>query len=531
MVQDIVNHGNWLFPLRMGSDIPSKPPLFHWLGALISIVRGEATEAAVRFPSALLATLGILSLYFLARRLFNPEIGLWGAVILATSVDYQRLAISARVDMTLALFVTLSLVLFFSLYRGYLAGTLWYYVFFLVLGVGILAKGPVSVILSGMIIVIFLGLRKRWDFLFRLCCHKGVVLAVIVGMLWYGVALVEGGEEFFNRQIVQENVARFFFSGEEGTGHQKPVYYYLPYLLSGGLPWSLFFPFVVVDWFKGKRFSDERSLFFAVWALVVFVFFSLSVGKRSPYLLPVYPPLSLLVAGWFQRSIGIGKGGQIALRLLGVGSLVLAMILLVSIARVVWDSEPAWFLSVFAPALEPRDQANLLIVKEGLVRAGGLFIFFLFFSSVLWISLSCNLWTLHIRALPSRLALISLLSGLLVQNIVIPSIAEARSYGPFMRAVNRVVERDRIYLYSGALDVGSLFFYRGSKIPAVEWSPQEMLENLQRTGDYFIMRKKDWERIEAMNRDVPAPLLESKGSGPDGDARLVLVHGKAKGAD
>ncbi len=78
VVQHIVDQGNWLFPLKMESEIPSKPPLFHWLGAFISIVWGDVTEATVRFPSALLATLGILAVYFLGRKLFGPEIGLLG---------------------------------------------------------------------------------------------------------------------------------------------------------------------------------------------------------------------------------------------------------------------------------------------------------------------------------------------------------------------------------------------------------------------------------------------------------------------
>ncbi|MCH7570705.1 MAG: glycosyltransferase family 39 protein [Deltaproteobacteria bacterium] len=253
--------------MKMESDIPSKPPLFHWLGAFISIVWGDVTEATVRFPSALLATLGILAVYFLGRKLFGPEIGLLGGVILATSMEYQHLAISARVDMTLTLFVTVSLVLFFALYRGYLTGVVWNYVFYLILGVGVLAKGPISLILSGMVIVCFLALRKRWNYLYRLFFHRGAILTVMVALSWYVLALVEGGEEFFNRQIMHENLSRFFISGEGGSGHQKPIYYYLPYLFSEGLPWSLFFPFLLVEWFKGRRFADEGFLFLAVWQI------------------------------------------------------------------------------------------------------------------------------------------------------------------------------------------------------------------------------------------------------------------------
>ncbi len=41
-VQDIVRRGEWLFPLKRATDIPSKPPLFHWSAASVSKVHGQA---------------------------------------------------------------------------------------------------------------------------------------------------------------------------------------------------------------------------------------------------------------------------------------------------------------------------------------------------------------------------------------------------------------------------------------------------------------------------------------------------------
>jgi 4-amino-4-deoxy-L-arabinose transferase-like glycosyltransferase len=52
-VQDIVQRGEWFFPLKRGELIPSKPPLFHWSAALTSRIAGTQTEATIRFPSAL----------------------------------------------------------------------------------------------------------------------------------------------------------------------------------------------------------------------------------------------------------------------------------------------------------------------------------------------------------------------------------------------------------------------------------------------------------------------------------------------
>ncbi|MGE5304822.1 MAG: ArnT family glycosyltransferase, partial [Alphaproteobacteria bacterium] len=75
-VQDIVQRGEWLVPLKRATDIPSKPPLFHWSAALMSRLTGQLNESTIRFPSALYATLGVLVVYLLGRKLFGAEVAL-----------------------------------------------------------------------------------------------------------------------------------------------------------------------------------------------------------------------------------------------------------------------------------------------------------------------------------------------------------------------------------------------------------------------------------------------------------------------
>ena len=232
VVRDIVLNGNWIFPLKLGEQIPSKPPLFHWVGALASLFWGQMTEATVRFPSALFASLGVFLVYYLGRKLYDPLTGLFAGLILATVMVYQMAGVEARVDMTLTFWLTLTLVLFYGLYRGFFKHTLWEYAFFLSAGISVLAKGPVSLVLCVLIVGFFLAVRKRWDLLWKLGSHPGVLVAVAVISLWYGSALWFGGEKFFSLQLVKENFARFFVYDEGGTGHQKPIYYFIPYLFT-----------------------------------------------------------------------------------------------------------------------------------------------------------------------------------------------------------------------------------------------------------------------------------------------------------
>lgn len=525
VVQDITHNGNWLFPRRMGSGVPSKPPLFHWFAAGASVIRGRVTEVTTRLPSAVFATLGVLLLYGLGRKIYDPATGLLGGLILATSVDYSRLAIVARVDMTLTFFLSLGLVLFYLLHSHRLRGIFWTYTFYFILGVGVLAKGPVSLVLIGMTIVVFLGVKKRWSELYGLCFHWGALLTVGIALFWYGMAMVQGGEEFIGRQIIHENLARFFSYGEIGTGHKKPIYYYIPYLFSGGLPWTLLLPFVAIKLFKERQFSDEGTLFLGLWAAVVFIFFSLSGGKRAPYILPLFPPLALITSSWILRTVSVGGWEKFGFRFLAVTSFLVALLFMVSIPKAVWDGDPMWFLSPLASLLKPKDQANLWVIKEGMARTGWLFTVFLLLASVLWLSLSRILWNLQVRSLPWILAGVSILSVLLVQNVVLPTLAGARSYGPFMQEVNRVTEGSRIYLYPGFIDRYSVVFYRGGSIPMVEGPPDRVAGLMRSSGDYFLMGERDWVKILKALGGYQPPVLMSKATGPDGKSRLVLIRG------
>ena len=523
-VQDIVQRGEWLFPLKKATDIPSKPPLFHWSAAVTSLVAGQLSEFTIRFPSAVYATFGVLVLYLFGRRLFGAEIALLGGAILATTMVYQNQALSARVDMTLCFYLTASLVLFYSLYREFLTRQIWYYVFFAVIGVSMLAKGPLGLLLSALVIAAFLALKRRWDLVVKFAFHPGVLLTVLLGAGWYVIALMRGGEGFVDRQLLQENLERFF----GGSGHSHPVYYYIPYLFSQGLPWSLFLPFVLWDSFKNGAFSNHDSLFLKVWFFVMFVFFSISAGKRPVYLLPLYPPLALLTAAWFYRQVtALGRRiyfyRSIAV-VAGVAGLVLFMITLGAL----WNHDPGWFFAPIERLLKPKDRANLVIIRNALATFGWSFTIVSLLSGLLWLSFAGCLWTGKLQSGTKRLVLISILLAFVTRAMVVPVMAEAKSYRAFMAEVNQQVKPgDKLYLYGDSFNSDPVIFYRGGPIDTLK-QPAEVISNKSGSGaQYVIMSQKTWSKISDAYPSLPPPLLKSEGNGPEGDAPLVLFKGRS----
>src|SRR2546428_8128907 len=118
-----INHpGNWILPMPNGNEIPSNPPLTHWLAALVSQAVNELDEFTVRFPSAFFGTAGVLLTYFAGASLWGRGAGLVSAMVLATSFEWRQAGQAARVDITPAL-VMLGAVLFFAYF--YCSGGGW----------------------------------------------------------------------------------------------------------------------------------------------------------------------------------------------------------------------------------------------------------------------------------------------------------------------------------------------------------------------------------------------------------------------
>lgn len=387
-VQDIVQRGEWLFPLKRAAAIPSKPPMFHWTAALTYQFTGVLDEATLRFPSALYATLGVIFLYLLGARLFGAQVGLLGGAILATTMIYQTQAVNARVDMTLCFFVTLSLILFYSIYRGFLNHPLWPYAMYLLVGLATLSKGPLGIVLPGLVIAVFLALKRNWQQFFKFALHPGVLIALVLVVGWYGLAISRGGEGFVNRQLLSENLGRFF----GGSGHSHPIYYYLGYLFSLAIPWCLFYPFMFWDWAKERGSADDDLRFLQSWFGVMLIFFSLSSGKRAVYLLPMYPALALLLAVWCRRQTSLGVFRTWFLRIVSAIAVMSALVMLFVALGDLWTHDPSWLFVPIEKMLKPKDRANFLVIINQIAGFGWKFDALALACAGLWTLFGYYLW-------------------------------------------------------------------------------------------------------------------------------------------
>ena len=302
--REMVESGDWLTPHYNYQPRFEKPVLYYWLAAGAYLPAGPSPGAA-RLPSAL-AGLGLVLLTFCcARRWLGAEVALLAGAITATSAGAIALGRQALPDMPLAFCITA------AIWSG-LVGLLddprggpeprqrlaWLLAAALAASGAMLVKGPVGPALVVAVLLPILWLERRRGAAWRarpahLLLAAGAFLAVAAP--WYGAMAIEHGPAYLWRFFGAENLERF---ATARYNTPRPLWYYLPIVVGGLLPWSPFMllwgPALRSAW--RRRMVDPTAARLVVWAVVPLLVYTVSVGKQPRYIMPVLPPLAVLLA-------------------------------------------------------------------------------------------------------------------------------------------------------------------------------------------------------------------------------------------
>lgn len=280
-----------------------KPPLLFWLVAGSFKLFGEREWAGRAIP-ALAALFGIFLTYWFGQKFLGSAWGLYSAAILATSFGY---ALFARVLLTDILFsALLAAALFFaftcteSRKRNHLLA------FYFFLALATLAKGPVAVVLAGLVLFFFCLTSSQPRTLLFFLNPLGLGLFLLIASPWFVLA-AKHNREFLWFFFVHEHILRY--ATKEAHRYQ-PFGYFFIILPLFFWPWTFYLPSAFSRFQRAsKRSSDTLRLFtfLLCWIFCIFLFFSFSQSKLPTYILPIFPALSLLAAGAFSPLAHLSK--------------------------------------------------------------------------------------------------------------------------------------------------------------------------------------------------------------------------------
>jgi 4-amino-4-deoxy-L-arabinose transferase-like glycosyltransferase len=348
--REMVKGGDWILMHRNGEMYTDKPPLFFWAVAISSFLWQGFSPFAVRFPSALFGTLTVLLTFFIGKRLYSSRTGFLSGLILATSVQFAYLSTRGNIDATLTFFTTVSILCFLQWYQRRQEGEafparmkgLSFYGYYGGMALATLAKGPVGFILPFAVTLLFLMVQKEWKGIKKMRLFPGILLFMAIVLAWYLPAVLEGGKYYLNETLLHQSVERY----ARGSSHIRPIYYYLYSFPPDFLPWIIFLPAAIVYGFSRAMTAKRKEfLFLMVWFVFIFLFFTLSKGKRGLYFLPLFPAASLLIGKLWEDLVSFSvrhlRHEWITIPLYGLMGVI--FVAGVALPWVIWAKLPPYF--------------------------------------------------------------------------------------------------------------------------------------------------------------------------------------------
>ncbi len=294
VAREMLQSGDYLVPRMNGQPYTEKPPMLFWMAAAFSLPVGDVTEFTARLPLALGGIATVILTYLLAKSLFDPRIAFWSSLILITNQRIWWQARFGQIDMLLTAFVTGAILCLWLWHRT--RRQRWIVGLYLAMAAALLTKGP-----PGIVFPLFLAVAFYWrqkDSLWKLHLISGTVVSLIIASAWMIPArmaiTVENGVstgDGIAANLFRQTIGRFFL----GISHAQWPWFYVTHLPLDLVPWALFLPWTLY-WVWKRRNESEQMRFLLCWIVPAFIFFSICIGKRSVYLLPLYPPMAILIA-------------------------------------------------------------------------------------------------------------------------------------------------------------------------------------------------------------------------------------------
>src|SRR5215472_4521894 len=223
---------DYIVPTLNGQPWLEKPVFAYW--KMIAAFRLFGVfDWVARLPAAFHATLLVLSIFFFMRR-FRFASELDAAMITASSAGVVAFGRGASTDILISAHFSLAMLSWWTWRQT--GRKLWLLAFYVFLGVGALAKGPVAPALAVLVIGAYAIVRRDGRIFVRTLSLPGFLLFFALVLPWY-LAVQHQVPQFFRVFFIEHNLERF---GTNLYQHSQPFWYYIPVFVLATLPWTVF---------------------------------------------------------------------------------------------------------------------------------------------------------------------------------------------------------------------------------------------------------------------------------------------------
>ncbi|MDR1632108.1 MAG: glycosyltransferase family 39 protein [Dysgonamonadaceae bacterium] len=534
----MLEKGQWILPESYADEIAYKPPLTHWLMAVFSLPRGEVTPFSARLPSALAFVALLVTTFLFFGKNLKSQDSFLAVLILLTSFELHRAAMTSRVDMLLAFLIVWALTRLFRWEeRKQLCGfPVWAVV---IQGLATLTKGPVGIVLPLLVFGVYLLFLKYniWKIAGKLI--PVALASLVLPLIWYLPAYGVGGKEFLD-MVWAENFGRFLGSDNLNIhydlGHREAWWYNLLTLAAGFIPWTILLFISLFGLHYSKKIPNMKSLwhsfvhqdkiklFSAIAAIVIFVFYCIPMSKRSVYLMPAYPFISIFIA---QYVLYLRENKPKVFSVFDIFiSVIACMVGLIVLLTVIFPViEPISLAAHFVKKQQTLDMIactwqsfrgfSMMPVLLLLTLAYSLFVFFRHFKKK-------NYLKVLYAGIGVYLAL-----NLVLDGVFLPAYKDGISVKPYAESLREKypIKEDNLFVTNNLLEYGNMYgmnFYMHNRF--------RNFEKEQPSDGFLLTGKAAFEKIlQRYGKDYQFTLLdEYNNKTRDGERVILLVKLRIK---
>jgi len=310
---EMMTSGDMVTPTFNGALRTDKPALEYYAMIAAYALFGKE-EGSARFFSAVCGLIVIIATFIFVRKYANSTAAWWSCFVLLSSMHTIVQFRLATPDPYLILCHVLSLYCFLEGLNSRRFG--WYAGMYILLGLGIFAKGPVALVLPGLTALLYLLFTSQftWRNIVRLQPWFGVLLTALFCLPWYYLVYVRTSGAWTEGFFFQHNVGRF---DEPVDGHGGPFILTFLFVILGLFPFSSFF-IRTGKWVWKNRKTNHFLLFnfIAFWVVVGFYF--LSKTRLLNYTTPAYPFFAIMIGCWLSDRMPLFSFKNLKLELLTI---------------------------------------------------------------------------------------------------------------------------------------------------------------------------------------------------------------------
>jgi 4-amino-4-deoxy-L-arabinose transferase-like glycosyltransferase len=292
--QEMLRYGPTFFPTTYRTAYPDYPATSTFLIYILSLPFHNVTVLTAVLPTAIVSAL-ILVLIYRIGATQSRKWGLYAVFFALFTEEFLAESRSISLDQYTSL-VTVSC--FYLAYSASLLGRprrLW--LIPLLFAVGFAFRGPIGLVIPAAVTFVF----YLWEKQYKKCLIFGAAALMLLGFcvaVMLAAAYRQGGNELLDRVVQAQAGGRM--------GYRAKNYFY--YLLSGFTAYAVSFPLAVIvagaSWkkiFKRQTLNDRLPGHLVFWTAIILLGMSIPGAKKTRYILPVAPALSLLASYTFVR--------------------------------------------------------------------------------------------------------------------------------------------------------------------------------------------------------------------------------------